>query len=707
MFIKEIELNNFRIYKGSNKINLSPDNDRNIVIVSGKNGFGKTTFLMSLVWCLYGKQMSKVDDLYRKEIDEKGGYGKYIGKSLNRLAETENDFRFFVSAVFRNVKVPADITCSEVKITRSFDTKTGGSDKLEILIDGEQRQELIQDLSIDNQSGEEIFIRDFILPLEIAKFFFFDAEKIVSLAEENNIEQRQILSKAYSEVLGIHKYQELKEQLENIQDDYRKGAAKPEEKKEFFDIEAAIKKKEVEISELEKEIENLKDERADKKYQSDRIQEKLIRDKDCMTVEQLEQLRIEESQLDIKINEAQKELKELFDLIPFALMSESLLAIDSQVKSELNYNSISFKKEEIENKTKTILEDLENARAKQPVSFDIKIRDFYEAEIRNLIKRHFYNNLPELPNDFQKLHDFSENQSRQLSEMISNLKHSFKDKLSKIHTDYSQSKSKIQGIQRRLRDAEKNAENSYIKGLRAEKESLDMRLVVINSSIENSQRAIGSLSNEIKSLKQKQADLRKKMDVSDKNKPKDEKLEELIKIIKSFTLQFKEEKKKSLEKSIKENLTILMHKKDFIKRVEVDILGEDDIDINLYDKRDNKIDKSSLSMGERQMYASALLNALVNESDIDFPVFIDSPMQKFDKDHAENIIKNFYPNVSSQVIIFPLIHKELTESEYNLLKKNMSQAYIIKNIDHDQSEFLKVDSENLITEYNKLYDLSN
>ena len=49
MFIKEIELNNFRIYKGSNKINLLPQDNKNIIVVSGKNGFGKTTFLMSLV----------------------------------------------------------------------------------------------------------------------------------------------------------------------------------------------------------------------------------------------------------------------------------------------------------------------------------------------------------------------------------------------------------------------------------------------------------------------------------------------------------------------------------------------------------------------------------------------------------------------------------------------------------------------------------
>ena len=73
MIIKEIELNNFRIYKGVNKIDLTPNGERNIIIVSGNNGFGKTTFLMSLVWCLYGRQMGNVDDLYRKEIDEKGG----------------------------------------------------------------------------------------------------------------------------------------------------------------------------------------------------------------------------------------------------------------------------------------------------------------------------------------------------------------------------------------------------------------------------------------------------------------------------------------------------------------------------------------------------------------------------------------------------------------------------------------------------------
>ena len=153
---------------------------------------------------------------------------------------------------------------------------------------------------------------------------------------------------------------------------------------------------------------------------------------------------------------------------------------------------------------------------------------------------------------------------------------------------------------------------------------------------------------------------------------------------------------------IKNGLDTLLHKKSFIKDVNVEIIGEN-IDINLIDSRGNIINKDSLSKGEQQMYASALLKALVDESEIEFPVFIDSPMQKFDKDHAENVIKEFYPNVSKQVVLFPLIHKELTESEFNLLKSNINKSYIIHNFSTDASKFVEAVPESLINTYNELY----
>lgn len=216
MTIREIELNNFRIYKGKNKIELFPDGNRNLIIVSGNNGFGKTTFLMSLVWCLYGKNMGKVDELYRKEIDEKGGYSKYIGNSLNFAAQKEGETRFSVSVTFTDVEIP-DTPCTEITIIRSYDSATNYDDELEILIDG-RKNDLFTGSKEEIAKEEEIFIRDYILPIEIAKFFFFDAEKIVSFAQINTPEQRKDLSLAYSQVLGIQKYEDLKNELVRIQD---------------------------------------------------------------------------------------------------------------------------------------------------------------------------------------------------------------------------------------------------------------------------------------------------------------------------------------------------------------------------------------------------------------------------------------------------------------------------------------------------------
>jgi DNA sulfur modification protein DndD len=107
------------------------------------------------------------------------------------------------------------------------------------------------------------------------------------------------------------------------------------------------------------------------------------------------------------------------------------------------------------------------------------------------------------------------------------------------------------------------------------------------------------------------------------------------------------------------------------------------------------------------MYATALLRGLVEESDIQFPVFIDSPMQKFDEQHAENIVKYFYPNISDQVVIFPLINKELTEKEFQFLSTNIAKTFLINNVHEDKSEFLSLEPHTFLETYNRMYNNAN
>ena len=144
-----------------------------------------------------------------------------------------------------------------------------------------------------------------------------------------------------------------------------------------------------------------------------------------------------------------------------------------------------------------------------------------------------------------------------------------------------------------------------------------------------------------------------------------------------------------------------MHKGDFVDRVDVKIEG-DLIDVELYDGKKVLINKDSLSKGEQQLYATALLKALITESNTQFPVFIDSPLQKLDKMHAANIIRDFYPTISSQVVVFPLLEKELILNEYEMLLPKVGKAYLIQHDNPYESSFMDVAPEELFSQYNNL-----
>ena len=54
MKIKRITLYNIGPYVGKNTFEFSIDRDKNIVLIGGKNGAGKTTFFKAIKTCLYG-----------------------------------------------------------------------------------------------------------------------------------------------------------------------------------------------------------------------------------------------------------------------------------------------------------------------------------------------------------------------------------------------------------------------------------------------------------------------------------------------------------------------------------------------------------------------------------------------------------------------------------------------------------------------------
>ncbi|WP_314818236.1 DNA sulfur modification protein DndD [Capnocytophaga gingivalis] len=699
MIIKSIELNNFRIYKGCHKIDLSVTDKENIVIISGKNGFGKTTFLMSLVWCLYGRQMCDVDEIYKREIENNGNYKKYIRNSLNHIASEEGSTTFSVAITFFNVTTIPEVTCNELKITRTYHTEGSQEENLEILIDG-MESELVEEI------GKEIFIRDFIMPKEIAKFFFFDAEKIVSLAEIHTEEQQKELSKAYVEVLGIKQYQDLKEDLEGYLNKLKEETASYKDRTELERIGIDIEEKREENEEIQKQLQDLQENSSLLRYNISLLEEKLIKKGNIITEEEFNELRNRKEDLVKRVDNLQNELKTYFEIIPFAITGGLLIEVLEQVSNERKFINGSYDKDKVEEVSSKIIDDLINIEKPNNIQISYDVQQFYVENFKLLLKKYLGIEERQKEEIIEIIHNYSESEAADLRQFANNIKISFKEKLNSIHIDFIRAKNELNEINKKVRLAEEKSEDALARADREQKKKYQDEYDRLQQLIGAKRQKIQDNDNSILQQTKKANSISEKLELSKGNLAIGEEVGKTIQVLKSFIETFKKEKAESLEKRIEEGLAMLLHKRELVKKVEIKIIG-DVVDINLKSDKDRYLNKDTFSKGEQQMYATVLLKGLVDESNISFPVFIDSPMQKFDVDHSNSIVRYFYPKVSEQVIIFPLLKKEMTEDEYKLLLPNVSKTYLIRN-ENNVSSFQNVENkEDLFRVFEKEYQNAN
>lgn len=682
MFITKIILQDYGIYQGVNELTFHRDPKKNVFILSGHNGAGKTTFLTSLVWCLYGKMMIDVDDRYRKDVYEAGGYAKYATGNLNRNAAVDGVRQYSVSMTFTQLSIPA-LPCNEVTVTRTFNADRG-SDDLAVLIDGEPNQ-LTKDV------GPEIFVNDFILPKEVAKFFFFDAEKIVELAEMRSLDDKRKLSKAYSEVLGIKKYEDLKESLTEMRVRLRSGLATDKERERLEQLEKDAMRLESLIAHEEDQIMRLLEEKARQRQLSEQLQEKLIREGTAMSLEELLALKERRDTLIEERKDIRAGLKELLDLAPFAIAGKDFMAARDQMHKEaevkqglLNPKELAAKLKKVKaGLSKTCLDELALTKAVQHkilAAVEVQITSEFAPPVADLGPMALLASTDKERNEIDAIHH--------------NLTHSFSQAFKQLVRKDKDNRNELAKVFRQVNDAEAREGDVLVQEIRNEKNEVDARIVEIEARISSLDQNIGGRKRDQNTAQRQLSELAKKVNLGELDADKDRTAEQLVRELDAFLVQLKAMKRTALQGRIQEELSRLMHKRNFIHRVEV-LVEESIIDILLFDRRDHPIPKESLSKGEQQLYATAVLKALVDESNIKFPVFIDSPLQKLDKQHSKNIIQRFYPSVSEQVVLLPLLEKELTQEEYAKLQPKVSAVYRIESKSEHQSSFTKIATDQL------------
>ena len=685
MLIESITLTNYRLYEGENVIKFRFNEAKNVHLICGENGFGKTTLLHSLLWCLFGRFVSDVpvsgqetNSSYatmQKETLNQNALKRFEEKATpevvaqikkngytNGYEEIKKDCVYSVAICFVEVGIPS-IPCQKIIVTRNYDALLQKED-VEILIDGVKNE-------LTDEIGPEVFINDFILNKDIAKLFFFDSEEIVSLSDTSTIAERRKLSKAYEEVLGIRKYEELRSNLEGLRLRYRKKSKDIGLKDQLEKLEEGREVVSNELSQLSDSLIKISTILANLREQDAQLQLQLSREGNSVKTEELQRVKavIEKCKKDdIEMKSA---LKQFIDYAPFAISGKLFTRAYELAKEDheaiANNNTATAQNSVLDALSKEMKELLDMMLANKDSKKDA------HTQLEAIIEK-YRGHASE--RDIKVT--LSDDEFAEVEAVYNNLTTTYHIEFETLAEAYRKNKITLERNVKRLSNIQSKESDEVIRGLRESKNNIEEDIKTNEEELRQGHIRTGELQLTIESYDKKIKELSRKISVDDSDEAKDKLASDLITELDTFLLSLKKNKKSSLELRIKNTLNMLMHKEDFISQVEVE-LNSDTMDINLFSSDGNVINKNMLSKGEKQLYATSILKALVDESGIQFPVFIDSPLQKFDKSHSSKIISEFYPSISKQVILFPLLHKELTEAEYKILQPFVESATLIVN----------------------------
>jgi len=195
MILQKLTMKNFRQFRGTQQIifaSPSKENERNVTVIFGKNGRGKTGIFRAIMFCLYGDhRLSQDAHVTEKELHlinavELQNFASEDGRAVEAFVELE----FSHKGSVYNLKRTILGMCDGSEIIEQ-------KDKVFLI----QRTEDGNAKKIDDPQDIERSVNS-ILDHRVREYFLFDGEKIERLTRANS-EQRKEISRGLRNLLDI------------------------------------------------------------------------------------------------------------------------------------------------------------------------------------------------------------------------------------------------------------------------------------------------------------------------------------------------------------------------------------------------------------------------------------------------------------------------------------------------------------------------
>lgn len=681
MKIKKIILYNIGPYIDRNVFDLSSDENRNIVLIGGKNGAGKTTFFKSIKTCLYGCRVWGFEAPGKE-------YYSIIENLLNFKLQYDVSARGYVELelVFNNGK-QIDV----YRLHREWGKKKKGMDEDFLIYKDDEL------LDAESQSNFINYLLS-IIPPDMFNFYFFDGESIADFFLGNGGGKN--FKNAFLKLYGLDT---LSLMVENFERYFKK---KDGSHTAYFAYQEAKKK----LSSCEEDIERMHEQLRTLENDIDLLQIKLqalykeYSKSGGVSLADWKEINANLTKEEAKREEINKWLKEIANhYLPFLIVKKQMRDLLARLEHEQeakNQRAICEALQE-DNIQKALLNFLNEKGITESSSEEIVqfLRTlFVESEEQNVLFDLSNSQINRLIAQIYEKLDFEQQlitkANRALAISLKNTK-KLRDQLSASSIDgyeeYFEQKEKIekalmdfklkteklvQDIS--VKDAEKMQLNSEFNKA---KEAYE-KMLKSKSITELSSRAIGVYTLLEEELIARQGKILQQAFIECFSSiiNKDNFIDGIVidKNINVIPYKFIDVTFLQIENYLQVNA-----KTHFLEMFDSKYLVEIN-KLRLGEKETIVLPSpitAPFSQGERQVYIMSLYLALLKTSRKDIPFFIDTPFARIDSNHRARIVEEFFNKISNQM--FVLSTDEEIVGEYKALIDNkISDCFILSINDY-------------------------
>lgn len=668
MYISAIELTQFKSYQHAELNFPEPTDGKNIVLIGGMNGYGKTTILEALYLCLYGS--AALPHLARAglSIDDYRGYPTFLEKCLNGEARRGG----------------ADSMSIRVRINR---TKTKGIDitrRWYFGANGNWRDEeaIVRDVNRDiagipKKDGEKGFVLGELLeenyvPAHIAPFFFFDGEEVKKLADQSRIEQ---VKQGLEGLLGVVVLKNLADRLKTFENSKRARMTNVDE--ENIDrLEQTLVEKEARQAaakqSLNQQTESLNQLKSERQSLLDRIVASGGGGGEIASVKDLVEER-EQQRNALKGIEGQLS-RIVADKLPFYLMPAELLqGFKKQINSEIALTKWQTECRALQPKQAMFFSQLLEANK---FEFNPELTGeqlgVLEKRVESAWQSLFLPPPPDCADSF--VHGYLHDELKQKAiKFLNSLGVGRKEIHDLIHSK-NELVLRIDEINRRISRIDSIDRDGTLSGLKANLSSIMESIDGIESSNGNLNREIVSLEEVIHQTRAKYESEKSRRASSSPDRSLIEKAERVRRVIDEVIPELFPLKVRQLASSMTKVYKQLAHKSQVAK---IDIDNDGTSRILSANGKELKFDRSA---GENQIFATALIAGLAEVSRIQAPLLVDTPLGRLDSKHRGNIFGFWTSDKNRQVILLSQ-DEEIGPEHFKTIKKNVCKTYLLEHSD--------------------------